>query len=199
MASSKPIGKLVCTYYHYYRYIIDYYKPSWRWRHSTIVIGNRLYCWGEVYDEEDDRPLSSRSIDVLHLDTGIWYNEPTTGDPHLGEAGHASTAIKTKLIFFGGLDNDNDRHFHNSISQLDLDTLMWSELVGNDHQRDGPMKKCNCRMMSFTSEGEHCLLIIGGFGPPPDNPQPNAQYHVLGSRVITNEQHIYNISTGKLQ
>ena len=191
--------------YHYCHYIIDHYKPKARRGHSTIVIGNRLYSWGgqqdglpEVHDSEDKIVFLS-NVDVLHLDTGIWHNEPTTGDPHLGVAGYASTAIKTKFLFFGGWCG-HGYCCHNSISQLDLDTLMWSKLVGNDHQRDGPMKKCDCGMISFASEGEHCLLVIGGFGPPPDNPQPNAQYNKGGplSGVRTNEQHIFNISTGKL-
>ena len=152
----------------------------------------------EVHDSGDKIVFLS-NIDVLHLDTGTWSNEPTTGYPHLGVDAYASTAIANKFLFFGGYCGHHDC-FHNSISELDLDTLVWSKLAANDHQRDGPMKKSDCGMMSFTIEGEHCLLVIGGLGPPPDNPQPNAQYHKLFSstRVRTNEQHIFNISTGKL-
>ena len=60
------------------------------------------------------------------------------------------------------------------------------------------MKKYHCGIMSFTSEGEDHLFITGGYGPPPNNPQPNAEYlKEYGNHVRTNEQHIYNISTGK--
>ena len=103
-----------------------------------------------------------------------------------------------KLFFFGG----NCGHggcYHNNISQLDPDTLIWSNIAGGDHQPDGPMKKFRCGIMPFTSEleGEDHLFITGGYGPPPNNPQPNAEYSKYCDNVRTNEQHIYNISTGK--
>ena len=185
-------------------YITDYYKPKGRSSHSSVVIGNKLYNWGgnqdglpKVHSSEEKRKFLS-NIDVLHLETGIWHNKPTTGDPHPGVIGYACTAIenKRKLFFFGG----NCGHggcYHNNISQLDPDTLIWSNIAGGDHQRDGPMKKSSCGIMPFTSEGQDHLFITGGYGPPPNNPQPNAEYSKVGNHVMTNEQHIYNISTGK--
>ena len=185
--------------------IIDYYKPKGRYDHSSVVIGNKLYNWGgnqdglpEVHSSKKKRNFLS-NIDVLHLETGIWHNKPTTGDPHSGVIRYACTAIenKRKLFFFGGYCGHDDC-YHNNISQLDPDTLIWSNVAGGDHQRDGPMKKSLCGIMSFTSEGENHLFITGGYGPPPNNPQPNAEYHKdFGNNVRTNEQHIYNISTGK--
>ena len=187
-------------------YIIDYYKPKGRYDHSSVVIGNKLYNWGgrqdglpKVHNSEKKRKFLS-NIDVLHLETGIWYNKPTTGDPHPGVRGYACTAIenKRKLFFFGGYCGHDDC-YHNNISQLDPDTLTWSNIVGGDHHQYGPMKKHRCGIISFTSDGEDHLFITGGFGLAPNDPQPNAEYgKEYGNRVRTNEQHIYNISTGKL-
>ena len=188
-------------------YIIDYYKPKGRWGHSSVVIGNKLYNWGghqdglpEVHSSKEKRKFLS-NIDVLHLETGIWHNKPTTGDPHPGVIGYACTAIienKRKLFFFGGYCG-HPGCYHNNISQLDPDILIWSNVAGGDHQCDGSMKKYHCGIMLFTLEGEDHLFITGGYGSPPNNPQPNAEYskEKHGNRVRTNEQHIYNISTGK--
>ena len=187
-------------------YIIDYYKPKDRLDYSSVVIGNKLYNWGggqvglpKVHSSEEKSKFLI-NIDVLHLETGIWHNQPTTGNPHPGVIGYACTAIenKCKLFFFGGFCGHDDC-YHNNISQLDPDTLIWSNVVDGDHQCDGPMKKFRCGIMSFASEGQDQLFITGGCGPPPNNPQPNAEYskEKHGNRVRTNEQHIYNISTGK--
>ena len=116
------------------------------------------------------------NIDVLHLDTGIWCNQSTTGEPHPGVIGYARAVIGTKISFFGGYCGHHGC-YHNNISQLDSNSFIWSNIIGNDHQRNaGPMKKAYCGMMSFTSDREHYLFIIGGHGPPPDVPQPNAEY-----------------------
>ena len=184
-------------------YIIDYYKPKRRWGHSTIIIANKLYSYGyqdglpKVHNSDEKRRFMS-NIDVLHLDTGIWRNHPTTGDPHPGVRGYACAVIGTKVKFFGGSCGHDDC-YHNNISELDCDTFTWST-VSDGHQRDGPIKKGYCDMIPFNSEGEHYLFIIGGRGPPPNNHQPNAKYHKpSGSDIVqTNEQHIYSISTGKL-
>ena len=116
--------------------------------------------------------------------------------------GYACTAIanvnECKLFFFGGYCG-HPGCYHNNISQLDPDTLTWSNVVGGDHRGWTYEEKSRCGIMPFTSEGEDHLFITGGFGPPPNNPQPNAEYSKenFGNRVRTNEQHIYNISTGK--
>ena len=183
---------------------VEYYKPKARWGHSSVVIGNKLYNWGGRQDglpmvcsSEKKRKFLS-NIDVLHLETGIWHNKPTTGDPHPGAIGYACIAIENKRkLFFFGSSCDEIGCYHNNISQLDPDTLIWSNVVSCDHQCDGPMKKLGCGIMSFTSEGEDHLFITGGIGPTPNNPQSDAEYSKYGNCVRTNEQHIYNISTGK--
>ena len=84
-------------------YIIDYYKPKGRSHHSSVVIGNKLYNWGgnqdglpKVHSSEEKRKFLS-NINVLHLETGIWHNKPTAGDPHPGVIGYACTAIEKNV------------------------------------------------------------------------------------------------------
>ena len=180
--------------------IIDCYRPEGKRYHSSIVIGNKLYHWGGRQPRALRTKEKTTNIDVLHLDTGIWSNKTTTGDPHPGVRGYACTAIENKcrLFFFGGYCSYDD--CYNNISQLDSETLIWTNLVGGDRQHDGPMKKYHCGIMPFSSEGEDHLFITGGIGPPPNKRQPNAEYCKVyyGNYMRTNEQHIYNISTGML-
>ena len=164
-----------------------------------------MYSWGgyqdglvEDHDSSEKKSFLS-NIDVLHLDTGIWHKEATTGDPHIGVYGYACTVYDgNNLVFFGGYCGHDDC-YHNNISRLKLDhsTLAWSDMVQKDHQSDGPMKKAYCSILSFTSEEKDYLFVIGGQGPSPTNPQPNAEYHSVYGKVVTNEQHLYSVITGK--
>lgn len=175
---------------------LDYYKPKPRRGHSSIVVGNKLYSWLGLPRGHDSAKKDS-SVDVLHLDTGIWHNMPTTGDFHSGIQGYACTTIGNNLLFFGGYCGHDDC-YHSNTSQLDSSTLIWSNLVCSDDQF-GPMKKAYCGILSFTcSEGHDYLFIIGGQGPPPRYRQDNAEYCelLMGDSLRTNEQHLYNISTG---
>ena len=139
------------------------------------------------------------NIDVLHLDKGLWCNKPTTGDPHSGVWGYACAAIGDNIMFFGGYCGHDDC-CHNNISQLNPNTLSWSTLVPDDFQYDGPMRKDYCGMIPLSYEQEKFLFIIGGRGiPNNNNPQPNAEYQKVVRNVVrTNEQHLFNIRTGKL-
>ena len=181
-----------------YYYIID--KSKGKCDHCSIILGHELYTWGDDQDalpKVHDSPRKTEllsTVDVLSLDTGLWQCRPTTGHPHPGVQGYSVATIGEKLFFFGGHCGHDDC-YHNTLSQLDPHSLTWR--VHRD-QRDGPMKKVWCGMIPLTS-GE--LFIVGGEGPPPNNPQPNAKYHkvlVSDNTVRTNEQHLYNLSTGKL-
>ena len=63
---------------------------------------------------------------------------------------------------------------------------------------NGPMKKSDCGMVAI----HQALLVVGGCGSSPKNPQPLAQYD--GERLIagfarTNEHHLHNLGAGKLR
>ena len=51
--------------------------------------------------------------------------------------------------------------------------------------------------MSTEHDGQNCLVIIGGHGPPPSTQIPQAQYYQLSSgNVSTNEHNLLDILTG---
>ena len=67
----------------------------------NIPVLHKLYNWGGcqdglpgVHSSEEKRKFLS-NIDVLHLETGIWQNKPTTGDPHPGVIGYM--LLKTNI------------------------------------------------------------------------------------------------------
>ena len=60
------------------------------------------------------------------------------------------------------------------------------------------MKRGHGGMISTEHNGQHCLLIVGGFGPPPFTQVPQARYYQLSNgKVSTNEHNMFDILTGK--
>ena len=60
------------------------------------------------------------------------------------------------------------------------------------------MKRAYGGIMSTQYDGQHRVLIIGGYGPPPSTPVPQAQYYqLLNGNVSTNEHNLFDILTGK--
>ena len=106
----------------------------------------------------------------------------------------ASCAIGTKIYFFGGWCNEECRH--NSLHELDTNDCKWS-LCLNDSD-SGPMKRIHCGMVAI----QQALLVVGGTGSSPVNPQPLAQYDGEGlpaGFARTNEHHLHNLGTGELR
>ena len=62
----------------------------------------------------------------------------------------------------------------------------------------GPTKKSSCGMVAI----HQALLVVGGCGSPPKNPQPLAQYDregLFAKFARTNEHHLHNLGTGELR
>ena len=182
----------------------DYYVPTKRTSHSTHIVGDYLYMWGgaidglpKVHDNEVKQRMTS-VIEIFHLPTGRWKQQPTNGKHPLGVRGYASTVISNKIYYFGGCCNhDNCRH--NSVNSLIADSLTWNELFPTNPSR-GPMMKSLCGMISLTFNKVDYLLVVGGIGPRPTSPQSGAQYSdkgIMGDHVRTNEHHYYQLSSGK--
>ena len=93
------------------------------------------------------------------------------------------------MYYFGGACN-HDQCRHNSLHELDTDDLKWTFCLPNTD--DGPIKKSGCGMVAIHQD----LLVVGGFGSSPKNPQPLAQYDEGGR---TNEHHIHKLGTGELR
>ena len=182
----------------------DYYLPTKRSDHSTHIVGDYLYMWGgymdglpNVHDNEVKRRMTS-VIELFHLPTGRWEQQPTNGKPPLGVYNYASTVISNRIYYFGGYCNHYQCR-HDTLTSLITDSLTWNELFPTNPSM-GPMMKSQCGMISLTFNKVDYLLVVGGIGPRPISPQPGAQYsnaYSDGSIVLTNEHHYYQLSCGK--
>ena len=167
------------------------------------MIGNALYLWGgesddlpDVHNSEEKKRVTSH-IQVFDITTGKWNNQSTRGTPPLGVDGYLCTTVDDKIYYFGGYCGHDDC-FHNSLHEFNISTLTWIQLQPTD-DRIAVMRRSSGGMISSKEAGQHCLLLIGGIGPPPFMRLPQAQYcHLLSviSRVSTNEHNIYDLTTG---
>ena len=181
-----------------------YYIPAKRFSHSTHIVGDYLYMWGgnidglpKVHDNEVKQRMTS-VIEVFHLPSGVWKQQPTIGKPPLGVLAYASTVIGNKIYYFGGYCS-HDKCRHNSLNSLTTDSLTWNELFPTNTSM-GPMMKSQSGMIPLKFIEEDYLLVVGGTGLHPVFPQPGAQYNdkgITGGGVRTNEHHYYQLSTGK--
>ena len=188
-------------------YLVLYteYQPAGRYDHRSNVVGNKLYVWSgnqrdcpEIHSSEAKQRYNSR-VEILDLITGNWRQCPTTGNPPLGFIEYASAVIDNNIIYFGGWCGHEDC-YHNSLTSLCVDTMQWKELSPtNPHT--GPMMKSACGMIPVKIDGKYHLLVIGGYGPSVNTSQQDtAQYSDIGMQsgyIRTNEQHYFNLSTGK--
>ena len=144
---------------------------KWRIQHSTIVNNHRLHCWGGrqndlpmVHYNDKKRKILS-FVDIFHLPTLKWERRSTTATPPAGVMDYACTNIRDSILYFGGSCKLDDC-FHNDLFELDTLTNEWREII-NFSPANGPMRKCDCGMISFNMNAEDNLLVIGGFGPTP--------------------------------
>ena len=170
-----------------------------RKEHSTIKVGDSLYMWGGeqlglpgVHDSEEKKSMSS-VMEVYHLASGRWEQNPTTGTPPLGIIGYAAAAIGNEIFYYGGYCS-HPGCMHNSLFSFNVDTFNWKELSPTTPHH-GPRMKCSCGMVAVQLDGEDYLVVIGGWGPPGNNTpkQPGARY--IDCRC--NEIHYYKLSSGQ--
>ena len=163
------------------------------------MIGDNLYLWGGidvpfVHNNDEKRRLTSQ-IAIFNITSGIWNSRPTNGCPPLGVKGYLCTSSNTKLYFFGGWCH-HDSCYHNSLNELDISTLTWTQLQSTNDSIT-VMKRGYGGIMSSEQAGHHCLSVIGGYGSSPSTHLPQAQYYLLpNGKVSTNEQNIYDLTTG---
>ena len=182
-------------------YSTDYYSPTKRYHHSTHIVGEYLYMWGggieglpRVHNNKVKRRMTS-VIEVFHLTSGIWEQRLTKGKPPPGVWAYVSTVIGNKIYYFGGRCN-HDECYHNSLNSLIIDSLTWNELFSTSSKK-GPMMKAGCGMTSVTFDSKYYLLVVGGWGHPPNTQQSGAQYIGAHGHVRTNEHHYYELTSGK--
>ena len=187
-------------------YSTGQYRPGWRAEHTTAVVGEVLYCWGghqEGLDESHDSPSKiqcTSAIDAFNLLSGVWSSKPTRGTPPLGMIGVFCTTINNNIYYFGGYCG-HDSCYHNSLNCLDTLSLQWKELQPTSN--NPVIKRGFGGMIVMGSEGEpQQLLVIGGQGPISANTVYHHQFKYKkipsrDDRLRTNEQNIYNMSSGK--
>ena len=175
---------------------------NWRTYHSTILVRNKLYCWGGkqkdlplVHDSEDKRKITS-SVGIFQLETLKWERKSTTSDPPAGVMIYACTNIMNSIFYFGGSCKLHEC-FHNNLYELNTLTLNWNEIITTTTDNI-PMRKYGCGMISFNMNGEDHLFLSGGVGPTPLAKQRHVQYVThrnYPNLSYTNEIHCMNVST----
>ena len=165
-----------------------------------------MYCWGgswEGFDKSHDSRTKKQCtsvIDAFNLLSGVWTPPRSTrGTPPLGIRGVSCTTINKNIYYFGGFCGHGSC-YHNSLNCLDTLTLQWNELQPTSN--NSVNKRGYGGMIVMGSEGEpQQLLVIGGLAPT----STTTRYHQFeydeipsrDDRLRTNEQNIYNLSSGK--
>ncbi|XP_019859666.1 PREDICTED: uncharacterized protein LOC109587887 [Amphimedon queenslandica] len=171
-----------------------------RAEHKAPVIGESLYLWAgnqvdlpRVHDSLQKRELTS-TIDVYQLSTADWSSHLTRGTPPLGVMAYSCTTSHSNIYYFGG-DCGHDDCYHNTLNVLNTIKMQWTSCSNAEQLL---MKKCGAGMISLEFDGAEYLVIIGGYGSTPTVYHPQFQYDQLKTgRVRTNEQLLYNVSTGQ--
>ena len=186
------------------------YIPYPRYRHIAASVGHNLYAWGgwtkdipidpttkEAVHISTEKKKHFSSVDILNVKTGEWREERTRGDPHPGVVGAACTVIGRKIIVFGGYCG-HGTCFYNCITQLDTDTLEWSQISPNDAPQSAH-RKAHCGMVQFRACGEDNLCFVGGSGLFDDRMKYESHQFVERPRSAsrTNEIHCFNLSKGQ--
>ena len=131
----------------------------------------------------------------VHLQKFEWQQEQTTGSPPLGVCGCGFAVVGKRVIVYGGYCGHGEC-WHNSLHELDTATQppQWRELVSDD-AKGAPVKKSDCGMVVFNSDGEEQQCVFGGFGnlcsathQPCATYAPLAKYPNCG---YTNELHCF--------
>ena len=176
------------------------YEFKERSQHKAPVIGDSLYLWGGnrpgfpyVHDSLDKRQLVS-TVEEFSFSTGQWSSQLTRGTPPQGVIGYYCTTSHSNIYYYGGWCG-HDLCYCNSLNVLNTLNMNWTLVQPNN---DSMMKKCNGGMISLGFDDTEYLFIVGGLGPTPTVHHPQFQYDQFkDGRVRTNEQLLYNLSTGK--
>ena len=181
---------------------VDDSTPNPRfWHFSQLVKGNVYVGGGNIpqYKTKKARARLLRTIEEFNVEERKWRQRETTGDHHPGLTGVACASFGKYLFAYGG---NNSKDLNGVLSQLDLDTFIWSQL--SPETADGPMKKDASGMVHF---GEDGLAVMCGYATPRNRTKLSGGSSDRDSRFIkregpsadgdgwTNEMHIFNHKT----
>ena len=180
---------------------VDVSTPSPRfWHFSQLVEGNVYIGGGNIrkINDEKDRACLLKTIEQFNVEERTWRHRETKGDHHPGLTGVACASFGKYLFAYGG---NNGEDLNGVLSQLDLDTFMWSRL--SPETAEGPMKKDASGMVHF---GEDSLAVVCGYADPRDLSKRHGGSSDQKSTFIarngspndgggwTNEMHVFNIN-----
>ena len=176
------------------------YEFNGRSQHKAPVIGDSLYLWGGgqsdfpyVHESFEKRQLVS-TVEVFSFSTGQWSSQLTRGTPPQGVIGYSCASSHSNIYYYGGWCS-HDYCYYNSLNALNTLNMNWTLVQPNN---DSMMKKGYSGMISLDFDKTEYLFIVGGKGSTPTVHRPQFQYYQLKSgRIRTNEQLLYNLSTGK--
>ena len=147
-------------------------EPSGRVGCVSATIDSKVFIWGgRLTNHKDTSHL--KNIYILDTLKENWKSKSINGEHPRGYLYCCSAQSGNLLYVYGGGDENNkDR---GSLLILNLDILSWREL--SPHVHDGPKKKKSGGMAVLGDK----IILFGGY---------------TGDGRLTNELHIFNLSTG---
>ena len=139
------------------------HEPPPRFWHFSQLVRNKVYVGGGCVPEfksEEGRNSLTRIIEQFDVSDRSWHRLVTKGTPHPGLSAVACASFGNYLYAYGG---SNLQRLSGVLSQLDLDTLTWSQL--SPETKDGPMRKDASGMVHFS---EDKLAVVCGYAHPND-------------------------------
>ena len=166
------------------------HEPVGRWSHCSAIVDGKQYTYGGHFGAGGSPPLST--VEIFNLVTEQWQQMTTTGEMPPGQIGASCAAVATSVYYFGGRDEDN---IYNTLHCLEINKLIWRATPAvNPHE--APMLKMNAAMLVYGNT----LIISGGYGVLPQNPNPN-KYIPDPDRKgegWTNELHCFHVDSSEL-
>ena len=146
-----------------------------------------------VHDSVDKMKLIS-FVEVFDIPSLSWSKVPTAGIPPTAVMGYSSANINNEVFFFGGCCKPHNC-CHNDTFVLNAASKEWSQVLYANAEM-APMKKVGHCMISFSSDKEDYLLVVGGYGSIPTTTPSHSMYTcVLSYHSFTNETHVLCVSS----
>lgn len=185
-------------------------EPSPRFWHLAQLVGDKVYVRGgctREYKQKGERSELLRTVDEFNVQERKWRKVHTKGEHHPGLTAVACASFGKHLYSFGG--NDSSSGLNAVLSQLDVETLVWSRL--SSETTEGPMTKDASGMVHISDSKELSLAVVCGYADPRNSSRDNGGSSDVNSRFFkrrnltrlaldgggwTNEMHIFNIKKG---
>lgn len=171
-------------------------EPTPRFWHQAFLHNEEVYVrGGQTDDFESERDTLETTLKHFDPIREVWQGIKTEGIPHPGLTQVAMVCVGGILYLYG-------THERKVLSQLNLETLVWSQLWDTLEKDDGktPMIKAAAGMVPFS--GGH-LALFAGYACRPSGPvQPGSEWTpnpYEKSKGWTNEFHLFNICKSKRQ